>query len=81
MWTTAFWRDLAERVVATFAEALATLLLASGVGLLEMHWVTALSLSGMTALVAFLKGIAAYKLGDSKTGASALSDPPPRVEH
>lgn len=80
MWTAAFWRDLAERVVATFAEALAALLLASGVGLLDVGWVDSLSLAGMTALVSLLKGVAAYKLGDNATGASALSSPPPRVE-
>jgi hypothetical protein len=79
MFSTAFARDLAERTIATFAEALAVLLLASGAGLLDATWQTSLSLAGMTALVALLKGIAAgYK--DPETGASVLSDPPPRVQ-
>lgn len=78
MFTTAFARDLAERTIATFAEAFAVLLAAAGVGVLDVDWLTALSLAGMTALVALLKGIAAgYK--DPETGASVLSDPPPRV--
>lgn len=80
MWTTAFWRDLTERVIATFAQALAALLLGAGVGLLEVGWVDSLSLAGMAGLIALLKGIAAYKLGDAETGASALRTPPPRVE-
>jgi hypothetical protein len=79
MFTTAFARDLAERTIATFAEAFAVLLAASGVGVLEVDWLTALSLAAMTALVALLKGVAAgYK--DPVTGASVLSEPPPRVE-
>ena len=80
MFSTNFARDLAERTLATFTEALAALLLASGVGVLEVGWRDALSLAGMTALIALLKGVAAYKLGDNETGASLLSDPPPRVE-
>ena len=52
MFSPAFLKDLGERTLATFAEALAAL----------------------------LKGVAAYKLGDNATGASLLSDPPPRVE-
>lgn len=79
MFTRNFLRDLAERVVATFAEAWAALLLASGMGLIDAPWQTSASVAGMTALVALLKGIAAgYK--DADTGASLLSDPPPRVD-
>lgn len=80
MFSTGFARDLAERTIATFAEALAALLLAAGVGVLELNWTDALSLAGMTALIALLKGIGAYKLGDNETGASLLTEAPPRVE-
>ena len=80
MFTTGFARDLAERTIATFAEALAALLIADGLGVLETNWVELLSAAGATALIALLKGVAAYKLGDNATGASLLSDPPPRVE-
>ena len=80
MFSTGFARDLAERTLATFAEALAALLLAAGVGVLEVGWVDALSLAGMTALIALLKGVGAYKLGDNETGASLLTEAPPRVE-
>ena len=80
MFTTGFARDLAERTIATFAEALAALLIADGLGVLETDWVAMLSAAGATALIALLKGVAAYKLGDNATGASLLTDPPPRVE-
>jgi hypothetical protein len=79
MFSTAFLRDLLERAVATFAQALAAVLIASGTGLLDTGWVTALSVAGMAALLAVLKGLGAYAY-DRETGASALSEPPPRVE-
>lgn len=78
MLTTAFARDLAERVIATFAQALAAMFVANGTGLLEADWVTSLSVAGMTALVSLLKGVAAGAV-DSETGASLLPDPPPKV--
>jgi hypothetical protein len=74
-----FWRDLAERAVATFAQALAAVLIADGTGLLESAWVTSLSVAGMAALLSVLKGVGAYGV-DRETGASALTSPPPRVE-
>src|SRR5690606_19006736 len=61
VFSTAFARDLAERTLATFAEAFASLLIASGAGLLDADWLTAASVAGMTALVTLLKGVAAYK--------------------
>lgn len=79
MFSTAFLRDLAERAVATFAQALAAVLIASGTGLLDTSWGTSLSVAGMAALLAVLKGVGAYAY-DRETGASALPDPPPRVE-
>jgi hypothetical protein len=77
---TGFWRDLAERSVMTFAQALAAVLIADGTGLLNTAWTTNLSVAGMAALLAILKGVGAYGL-DRETGASALTSPPPRVEH
>lgn len=78
MWSKEFFRDLVERVISTFAQALAAILVADGTGLLDTGWVTALSVAGMTALVSLLKGIAAGG-ADPETGASLLHNPPPRV--
>lgn len=80
MWSKAFARDLLERVVSTFAQALAALLIADGTGLLDTSWTIALSAAGMTALISLLKGIAAGSI-DAETGASLLPNPPPQVEH
>lgn len=78
MFTRAFLRDLAERVIATFAGTLATF--AVGDILTEVDWRYALGISAGTALASLLKGLAAYSI-DNETGASALTSPPPRVEH
>lgn len=80
MFSKAFARDLTERVISTFAQALVAVLIAANSGLLETDWVTVLSLAGMTALISLLKGFAAYGLGDNETGASLLPNPPPKVE-
>ena len=79
MFTTGFARDLAERTIATFAQALAALLIADGTGLLNANWVDTLSVAGMAALLSVLKGVGAYGL-ENETGASLIGDPPPRVE-
>jgi hypothetical protein len=77
MFSTAFLRDLAERVVATFAGTLATF--AVGDVFTEVDWRYALGISLGTALASLLKGIAAGT-ADPETGASLLPSPPPRVE-
>lgn len=79
MFSAAFARDLAERVVSTFAQALVAVLVAGGTGIVDTDWPAALSVAGMAAVVSLLKGVAAYAV-DNETGASALTSPPPRVE-
>ncbi len=54
IWTLAFWKGAAERAIKTFAATLAALLSASGIGLLEVDWGQALSVSGLATLVSFL---------------------------
>ena len=45
--TAGFWRAAGERAVKTFCQVAASLLVASGKGLLDTDWVTAVSVSGM----------------------------------
>ena len=54
MWTALFWRDAAERALATAAQAAGALLLADNlpVGLLAVDWPAGLSLIGSAALLA-----------------------------
>lgn len=76
----AFFVDLGERTVATFAQALVaifTVLAIDGGGLAEVDWKTALSVAGLAALLAILKGFAA-DLGDPDTGASFGATTPVR---
>lgn len=73
MYTVGFWKDLGERTVATFAQALVaifTVLAVEGGGLLDVDWVLAFSVSGLAALLAVLKGLAASAGGNVETGAS-----------
>lgn len=55
LWTKAFWKDTAERVIRTFAAALAPMLI--GGQLVGFDWVTALSLAGATALATLLLAV------------------------
>lgn len=69
IFTQGFYKDLFERTISTFAQVLGAVLLADGTGILEVDWVSALSVSAMAALLAVLKGFAA-SAANSETGAS-----------
>ena len=66
MWTVLWWRDAAERAVATAAEAGAGLLLVDAlpVGVLAVDWRAGLSLVASAALLSVLKSLAASRIGD-----------------
>lgn len=74
MWTKAYWLDLAERVLATFAGSLVTLWGADGLNLLHVDWQLDLGIAGGSALVALAKGLAAKSIGDPNS-ASLLTKP------
>lgn len=57
LWTTAFWKGLAERGIKTFAQTLAAYFVIGTTGLLDLDWVTALSVSGAAALASALTSI------------------------
>jgi hypothetical protein len=68
MFSKKFWKDAFERTVSTFAEsALGIIIVATG-GLLEVDWISVLSVAGAAALVAVLKSIAAANRGNSDSG-------------
>lgn len=64
MWTRTFWRDAAERAVATAAEAALALVAADGMGVLEVDWAHVGSVSGLAAVAAVLKALVASRTGD-----------------
>ena len=70
IFTRGFYKDLAERAIATFAQAFAAILIAGGTGLIDADWIGSLSAAGMATLLAVLKAFAAAGLGDGETGAS-----------
>lgn len=77
MRTRGFWVDVFERAASTFAQALAALLAADGLGVTDAPWPAALSVAAMAALLSVLKSVAATKVGDPDTGALLPSDQPP----
>ncbi|MGQ4574886.1 holin [Dermabacteraceae bacterium P7006] len=58
-----YWVAVAERAIKTFAQALAALIGAGGIGLFEVDWVQALSVAGMAAFVSVLTSLASAEVG------------------
>lgn len=73
MWTKKFWQSALERVLKTFAQALAVTLGASGTGLIDMGWKQTLATAGLTALASLLTSLGSSYVGDS-TSPSLLTD-------
>ena len=72
IYTKDFWRDLGERVVATFGQVGAGALVAAvgaGQGLFDLDWQAAVSIVGIAVLLAIFKGLAAVRVNPD-TGAS-----------
>lgn len=67
MFTTAFWKDTAERAIATFAQVLVAIVTGSAgldlAGLAGLDWKTALITSLVAAGLAVLKALVASKFG------------------
>ena len=67
MWTLDFWKDLGERAVKTFAQSLAAALVAGTTGLLDVDWVTALSVAGLVTLASVLTSLASAPFSSEGT--------------
>jgi len=77
MFTGAFWKAAFERAVKTFAQTLASLIVADAASLLTADWVTYLSVSGMAAVVSLLTSVgsgAATGGGPSLTNVEVTGD-------
>lgn len=74
MWTKSFWAGTAERVIATFVQALIPLLV--GVNLLEVDWQFAVSSAGGAALLALLKSLAAAGVNQKGVPSFVREAPP-----
>lgn len=63
MLTKKFWRATAERAISTAAQTAVGLLGADGLGVLDVDWQQTASVSGLAALLAVLKALAASQIG------------------
>lgn len=83
MFTSAFWTMTLERAIKTFAQSLAALLGAKGLGLVDANWLPALSAAGMVAVLSVLTSLASLQIGPDNTpsvvrGATARASEPTR---
>jgi len=72
MWTIEYWKDLSERAVKTFAQSLAAGLVAGATGLLDVEWLTVLSVAGLVTLASVLTSLASAQF--SVKGTASLLD-------
>lgn len=70
MWTTAYWRDLGERVIWSTAGGAVAALGGDAVNLWEVNWQTVAGLALGAGLVSALKGLAAKGMGDRESAAT-----------
>ena len=68
----AFWVDVAERAVKTFAQTLIPLLAADGTNLLNLDWPAALAVAGTATVLSVLTSIGSA--GISGAGTASLVD-------
>jgi hypothetical protein len=78
MFTTRFWQSTIERAVKSFAQALAALIGAGGIGIVNAPWISLLSTAGMAALLSVLTSIASEHVGPPNDP-SVVSPPQPPV--
>jgi hypothetical protein len=67
MWTLDYWKDLAERAIKTFAQSLAAAIVAGTTGLLDVDWITALSIAGLVTLASMLTSLASAPFSSEGT--------------
>ena len=63
MFTLTFWKDAAERSIATAAQVLAAIITVDGLGVEDVDWQRALSITALAALGSIVKALAAAKRG------------------
>lgn len=67
MFTRAFWQDLSERMISSFAGGVLSAFGLDLVNVLNVDWYSALGLGLGAAVISLLKGLAARKVGDSES--------------
>lgn len=74
MWTSLFWKDVAERVLATVAQVILGIITLDGFNIASLDFVAAATLVGVAALGVILKALIASRIGPTVSPASLAPD-------
>lgn len=77
MFTRTFWIDAGERAIRTFAQTAGGLLTASATGILDVDWVSVMSVSALAMVISLLTSLSAGTVNPA-TGASMGTSAPVR---
>lgn len=80
MWTSAFWKDLLERTVSTFAQATVAALPTGLIPGVSVPWWAAFAAGGFAALLCALKCLGAAYTGAPDSGSLLPAEDDPPVE-
>ena len=64
MFTGAFWQAAGERAIRTFAQALAALIGANAVSIIDIDWAASVGVAATAALLSVLTSLAASGVGE-----------------
>lgn len=74
MWTSLFWKDVVERIVATVAQVLLAVITADQFNLLNFDVASVLTMVGVAAAGVLLKSLVATQVGKTVSPASLAKD-------
>lgn len=74
MWSSLFWKDVAERVVATVAQVLLAIITAEGFNVATFDVAATLTVVGVAAAGVLLKSLIASQVGKTVSPASLAKD-------
>lgn len=74
MWTSLFWKDVVERVIATVAQVLIGVFTAEGFNLLSADFTAVAVVTATAAILVVLKAVAAANISGTVSPASLAKD-------
>jgi r1t holin len=77
MFTRQFWTMTAERLIKTFAQTMAGVLVAGGTAMSVVGWKAALSAAALAAVVSVLTSIGSLKIGPADSPSVVRTEPAP----